>query len=250
MKTDSCITSEIGAIVDLSQGEVQLLEALERDPRSFDEGEALWEAGVPAQEFYTLTRGWACSMCFLSDGERQVLELYLPGQIMGLREIGLARTQSVLVALTEIEACPFPRHCLTAVFQQSARLAQLLFLFQARQQSMITERIVSIGRRPATERLAHFILEVKSRLATPDLVFDFPLRQNLIGDVLGLSSVHVSRTLSHLKEDGLMCISSGRVEIKDLDGLIEFCDFNRAYLEPTHAWPDDAASSGRQKKAS
>ncbi len=244
--TDSCIISQFDRIVDLSTDEVGLLEALERDPRSHAEGKTLWETGAPVREFHTLMRGWACSMCLLPGGERQVLEVFLPGQIMGLRELGFDRTQSALVALTEIEACPFPRASLVTLFKQSARLAELLFLLQTREQSMLTERIISVGRRPAAERLAHFVLEIKSRLGTTDLIFEFPLRQELIGDALGLSSVHVSRTLSQLREDRLMCVSGGRVEILDLDGLIDFCGFNRAYLQPLINWSGDNSPPDRQ----
>ncbi len=246
VNTHSCIISQFDRIIDLSPDEIGLLEALERDPRSHEEGKVLWEHGAPVREFHTLTRGWACSMCLLPGGERQVLEVFLPGQIMGLRELGFPRTQSALVALTEVEVCPFPRQYLVTLFQQSARLAELLFLLQTREQSMLTERIISVGRRPAAERLAHFVLEIKSRLGTTSLSFEFPLRQDLVGDALGLSSVHVSRTLSQLREDGLMCVSAGRVEILDMDGLIEFCGFNRAYLEPLINWPGGDLPPDRQ----
>lgn len=246
MNNQSCIISQFDRIVDLSSDEVSLLEALEREPRAHEDGTALWEAGVPMREFHTLTRGWACSMCLLPGGERQVLEVFLPGQIMGLREFGFPRTHSALVALTDIEACPFPRQSLIELFQRSARLTELLFLIQTREQAMLTERIISVGRRPAAERLAHFVLEIKSRLGSASLSFEFPLRQDLIGDALGLSSVHVSRTLSHLREEGLMCVSGGRVEILDLDGLIEFSGFNRAYLDHLRHCSGDTVSPEQQ----
>ncbi len=92
----------------------------------------LREAGTAVREFHTLTRGWACSMCLLPGGERQVLEVFLPGQIMGLRELGFETAQCSLVALTEIEACPFPWQRLVDLFEQSARLAELFFLLQGR----------------------------------------------------------------------------------------------------------------------
>jgi CRP-like cAMP-binding protein len=234
--TSSCIVGQFQRIADLSTEEADLLDAFEREPRVHEEGAVLWEVGAPVREFHTLTRGWACSMCVLPGGERQVLEVFLPGQIMGLRELGFLRTQASLVALTEIEACPFPRQRLTDLFEKSARLTELFFLLQVREQSMLTERIISVGRRPAAERLAHFVLEIKSRLRTNGSTFEFPLRQDLIGDALGLSSVHVSRTLSQLRDEGLMCVAHGRVEIMDLDGLIEFAGFNRDYLECMVSW--------------
>jgi CRP-like cAMP-binding protein len=245
-QSESCIISQFDRVVDLSVQEIALLQVLERDARTHPEGAVLWEAGMPLRELHTLTRGWACSMCLLPSGERQVLEVFLPGQIMGLRELGFPHTQSTLVGLTEIEACPFPRQSLIALFHKSARLAEVLFLLQSREQALLTERIISVGRRPAAERLAHFVLEIKARLGTSDLSFDFPLRQDVIGDALGLSSVHVSRTLSHLREDGLMCVSGGRVEIMDLEALIDFAGFNRFNFEQLADWSGDGVPPDRK----
>ncbi|TVQ71433.1 MAG: helix-turn-helix domain-containing protein [Chromatiaceae bacterium] len=101
---------------------------------------------------------------------------------------------------------------------------------------MLTERIINIGRRPATERLAHFLLEMKVRVCPATNEFALPLNQTVIGDALGLSAVHVSRTLRHLREQGWVEMDNGHVCLRDIDALVKLSDFNPAYLDCVSNW--------------
>jgi CRP-like cAMP-binding protein len=230
MSQNSCIVSQFQSLVDLDANEMSLLESLERDAQSYPAETTLVEMGAECGEFYTLKSGWACSVRLLSDGQRQVLDIFLPGQIMGLREINFERSQTELITVTDVVACPFPRNRLRQGFRESPRLADLFFVVMAREQAILTERIINIGRRPAIDRLAHFILEMRARLNPTSDRMELPLNQNLIGDALGLSSVHVSRTLSGLREKGLIDTDNGEIRLLDPAGLVELSGFNDAYL--------------------
>jgi CRP-like cAMP-binding protein len=234
--TDSCIVRQFEKMVELSESEVNLLAALERDARKFDSGDRLAFAGEYSDRFYTLKSGWACAIKTMADGQRQILDIFLPGQIIGLREIGLSHSLTEFRALTPIEACPFPKQRLTEIFEKSPRLTDLFFLIMAREQAMLIERIVNIGRRNAAERLAHFIVEMKVRLHQRACEFHLPMNQAIIGDTLGISSVHVSRTFKHLRDLGLIDNKNGQIEINDLDGLIDLSGFDRTYLDTYPNW--------------
>lgn len=232
----SCIINQFNHFADLNPEEEDLLRTLERDPKGYVAGETISECNIEQTCFFTIKSGWAYAMRTLADGERQVLDIFLPGQVMGLREIGFNRSLSKMVALNAVEACPFPKRRLTEIFDRSPRLSDLFFLLMAREQSMLIERIINIGRRPADQRLAHFVLEMKVRLNQSENEFELPLKQDIIGDALGLSSVHVSRTLGKLREMNLVCMENSHVRIRDLDELVEFADFNPAYLESDINW--------------
>ncbi|MFU8831539.1 MAG: Crp/Fnr family transcriptional regulator [Wenzhouxiangella sp.] len=232
----SCIAGQFEQLASLDKHQINLLESLEQDIRKFPAGSMICEAGAEANSLYILHEGWACATRLLADGQRQVLDIFLPGQVMGLREIGFKRFQSDVVSLTEVEACQFSRARLLEVFSESPRLADLFFLSMAREQAMFGERIVSIGRRPAAERLGHFLLELKTRLLLDSKEFELPLNQSVIGDALGLSAVHVSRTLGVLRERNLVRVEKRRVSITDLEGLVDFSGFDRAYLDCSSNW--------------
>lgn len=229
MAETSCIVPHFNRFSDLAASDVELLRQLELDARDYPAGATLCAAGSPATHFFTLMQGWAGIIRHFPDGRRQVLDLYLPGQIMRMREFGAEQAASDLVALTDVVACPFPRENIDALLAASATLARALILTLTAEQALLTERIVNVARRPADERLAHFLLELHSRLGGAPR-FDLPLNQELIGDLLGLSSVHVSRTLSKLRKAGLIEQDNDGVHLLDLDGLRSLSNFSEKYL--------------------
>jgi CRP-like cAMP-binding protein len=99
---------------------------------------------------------------------------------------------------------------------------------------MYAEHLIDVGRRSALERVAHFLLELLTRLQAIGLAEErsylMPLTQELIGDALGLSVPHVSRTLKQLREEDLVAIEGQRVIIKDVEALSKLADFERMYL--------------------
>lgn len=232
----SLLIPQFETISTLSDREEALLKALERDVRHYPVNSTLTAEGEFSDRLFMLKSGWACATRILADGQRQVLDIFLPGQIMGLREMGVRHSLTEFYAMTDAEACPFPKQRLTEIFEQSPKLTDLFFLAMAREQSMLIERVTNIGRRNAVERLAHFIVEIKVRLALRDMPFELPINQSMIGDTLGLSSVHISRTFKQLKSMGLINHQNSNLDILDLDGLIELSGFDRAYLDTSPTW--------------
>ena len=100
---------------------------------------------------------------------------------------------------------------------------------------MVVEHLVSLGRRTATERTAHFLLELGARLRLVGLAdksgFKCPLSQYLLADALGLSAVHINRVLRELREARLLTFQKGRVTFDNYDALVGLVDFDRAYLD-------------------
>lgn len=232
----SCIVAQFRQFAALDDVECDLLLTLEQDARDFPADTVLLRDGATAKHFFTLRSGWACAIRELADGKRQVLDIFLPGQIMGLRDIGFSRNLTELRSITPITACPFPRQRLTGIFNRAPRLTDLFFLILAREQSMLVERVINIGRRNAAERLAHFLIEMKVRLNQATNEFELPLNQSVIGDALSLSTVHVSRTFGRLRRQGLIETRGACIRIVDLERLIDFAGFDRTYLNIGSNW--------------
>jgi CRP-like cAMP-binding protein len=232
MTARTCMVSQFEELAELDDEEKALLGKLESSVQSYAAGEILQTEGEENAPFFSLHEGWACSIRLLPGGERQVLEVFLPGQIMDLHSIGFSRSQSELLALTAIKACPIPRERLEMIFSKSPRLAQLFFVVLAREHALLTTRIIDIGRRPAAERLGHFIIELKIRTRSREKEFELPLTQSIIGDALGMSSVHVSRTMTQLKDLNLISTHNRRLRIENMKELMHYCRFDPAYLSP------------------
>ena len=105
----------------------------------------------------------------------------------------------------------------------------------ARDEAMVVEHLVGLGRRSATKRMAHLFLELGARLHIVGICskegFDCPLSQYLLADSLGLTAVHVNRVLRELRERKLLGFSKGHVEFLDFDGLVDLAGFDSDYLD-------------------
>ncbi|WP_148863712.1 Crp/Fnr family transcriptional regulator [Marinobacter fonticola] len=231
----SCIIKHFEYYSPLTDNDKVLLDSLEKNAKTYAKNTTVWEQGSSSEYFYTVKKGWAFSHRLLEDGSRQVLDLFVPGDIVGLREFAFKTRVSGLTVLSDAELCAFPKSRLTEVFAESLLLCNIFFTIAARDQAILLERVVNLGRRSAIEKLAHFLVEISQRLKKTNADIGnhtkLPLTQPMLGDALGLSSVHVNRTFRELKAQGLINPCNGHVELLDLAGLEELAHFDHTYLQ-------------------
>ena len=122
------------------------------------------------------------------------------------------------------------------LFDHHPRLAAMLFWSFACEKAVLAEHLVAVGRCSAVERVAHFLLELLTRLQLVGMAdersFRLPLTQELISDTLGLSIPYVNRVLRQLRDDGLVSIKDQLVVIENIEELSALADFERSYLKP------------------
>ncbi|MDQ7730873.1 Crp/Fnr family transcriptional regulator [Halomonas sp. SpR8] len=231
---NSCIIKHFSHYCSLTDEEKKLLISLEDSPSDVKSGSLLWEMGDPANEFCTLKSGWAYSYRHQENGDRQILEVFLPGDIVGLREFAFSQRLEGVRMIGDGVVCHFPHKRLLDIFRESLPLTSVMFAISSRQQALMTERLVNLARRSARQKMAHFLYEMYLRLrqTNPYLTnqFRLPLSQEQLADVLGLSPVHVSRTFTALSEDGLVFRDRHHLTIPDLNALSCEGDFNDCYL--------------------
>jgi len=230
----SCIVKHFEHYTAVSAAERALLDSLEKSPKAYSKNCYLWRHGDPSDEFFSVKKGWAYSFRDLKDGTRQVLDIYVPGDIIGLRDFAFRKRVTGLRLLTDGVLCAFPKARLTEVFAESLLLCNIFFMIASRDQAILVERLVNLGRRSAREKLAHFLVEIARRLEKTNIqvanYLHLPLTQTLLADALGLSVVHLNRTFHDLKEEKLVTSNSG-IELLDIEGLKYVAGFDPAYLE-------------------
>lgn len=219
----------------LDSDDETLLASLEKSPKKIPADTVVCREHDAAKAFYTVMSGWLFSYRELEDGTRQVLDIYVPGDVIGLREFAFSSRLTTVMALTDAEICEFPKTRMAEVFAHSVLLSNLFFAIATREQAVLLERLVNLGRRSAPQKLAHLTLEMFSRLRRtgryPENQFKMPLPQHVLSDALGLSAVHVSRTFTELKQEGLLFRDGSTILIPDLEKLKEFAGFSPHYLE-------------------
>jgi CRP-like cAMP-binding protein len=234
MKTKPLVR-KLGAFVALSETELGVLDGLHKRRCSFVAGRDLVHQGQSGQSAYILVSGWACSYKLLADGQRQIIDFHIPGDFLGLRSILLHMSDHSIEPITEIEVAQVHVSDLLEAFSQAPRLATAVLWAASRDEAVVVEHLVDLGRRNAAERTAHFLLELGARLSLVGLGsregYACPLTQYLLADALGLSAVHVNRVLRQLREAGMVTFRDGFVAIDNYESLVEFAEFETTYLD-------------------
>jgi CRP-like cAMP-binding protein len=167
-----------------------------------------------------LESGWAYRYCLLDDGRKQIIQFFVPGDFIGPFT---RRASSFASTITPADICRLARDRLAEVWSLQPALVAAIETILTRENELFAERMVSLGRRNAKERMAQFLLELQQRLDRVGMLrgdsFPLPLTQEHIGDALGLSVVHVNRTLRTMREEGIATVGFGRATIHDAHGL-------------------------------
>ncbi len=195
----------------------------------------IWEE-KGADELFTLYDGWAFTFMLLPDGRRQILDFLLPGSLIGLPALWFKAMPHSAQTLTSVSLCVFDKEKFAKLLRQKPQFEWEILKHSAVRQARRDQRLTDIGRRPAKERIARLILEIFGQLTVRGMVdghsFTFYPRQQHIADALGLTKVHVSRTLQALRQEGLLEVGRDSATILDLKGLKELAD----YTETGAAW--------------
>jgi len=231
----SPLTLKLSAFVALGPEDLETLARFHRRRRTFLAGHEMIHEGQSNNTAFILAEGWACSFKLLPDGERQIVDFQVPGDFLGLRSILLRTSDHSTEALTRIEASEVLASDLLDGFATAPRLATAILWATSRDEAMVVEHLVNIGRRSAEVRMAHFLLELGARLKLVGLAtregYACPLSQYMLADALGLSAVHVNRVLRELREMGLVTFQNGKVTFDNFDGLVALADFDKDYLD-------------------
>ena len=232
---ESPLTRKLSAFVALGDADLETLARFYQRRRRFQSGHELIHEGQTHASAFILARGWACSYKILPDGERQIVDFQIPGDFLGLRSILFRTADHSIEAVTRIEASEVLASDIFDAFSSAPRLATAVLWAASRDEAMVVEHLVNLGRRSAQERMAHFLLELGARLTLVGMGdmkgFACPLTQYHLADALGLSAVHVNRVLRQMRESDLVTFQKGRVVFGDFERLKELAGFDTAYLD-------------------
>ena len=236
-RDQSPLVRKLMAFVALSEAELDVLARLHQRRRSFEAGRDLVHQGQSEQAAYILSAGWVCSYKVQPDGTRQIVDFQIPGDFLGLRSVLLRASDHSFEPITDIQAVEVLASDLLEAFATTPRLAAAILWAASRDEAMVVEHLVGVGRRDANARMAHFLLELGSRLALVGMgskeEYDCPLTQYHLADALGLSAVHVNRVLRQFRERGLVTFRDGHVTFDDYLGSVELAGFDPGYLDQT-----------------
>ena len=219
------VAAEVAALLDL--------KAVSRSVRPNQE---IISEGKRCTSVFLITEGIAIRYRILRDGQRQILSFLMPGDFAGITNCRFDNALYSVKTLTAATISPVPIARLLGLFDSHPQLAAKLFWSTAGEIAILSEHLIAIGRRSATRRIAHLLLELHNRLQVIGLAsehsYRLPLTQEIISVALGLSIPYVNRVLQQLRHDGLMTIKDQLIVIENMEDLAALADFEHGYLRP------------------
>jgi CRP-like cAMP-binding protein len=184
----------------------------------------LYRAGERPGEIYNLLSGWVALYRILESGRRQILQIVRPGAFLAY-QVGLEdQISHSAVCISDVAVCIFPRRAFPALLERHPALQRKLATMLAQEIAAGQDQLTNIGGRSGIERVAYFMLQIflqqRSRQAEENRgIVTIPMTQEIIGDALGITQVHINRILRQLRERQLAVLHRGTLEVLDLDGL-------------------------------
>lgn len=234
MPGENRLARKLSLFVPLSASDREVLDSLTATTETFRADTDIVAEGMVPRSVFLLQEGMAVRYRNLPDGRRQIMTFLIPGDLCDPHVFLLRSMDHSIGTLTPVRVSPISREGLLSTFATRPRISAALWWSSLQEESMLRERIVSLGRRDARGRIAYLLCELLWRHAAMGLdeggVFRLPLTQTELGDTLGLTPVHVNRVLRSFREQRLISIEHRLLKVLDVGGLQEIAAFDNAYL--------------------
>lgn len=227
---EKCPLRPLKILRDFTPDELAFVSQFKSGELNAEAGATLFLEGANSAHLYTVLSGWAFRYKTLPDGRRQILNYVLPSDFIGLQGTVLNEMQHSIEALTNMVLCLFPREKLWDLYTRYPSLSYDVTWLAAREERILDENLLSIGRRTSLERTAFLLLHLFVRAEQLGLTktdsLQLPLTQQHVADTLGMSLVHTNKTLKRLMASKAIRWKDKTLAILDRDALAEIAGYD------------------------
>lgn len=197
-------------------------------------GTDLVSPGARADGIHLIVEGLAGRFAQFSDGRRQITAIHLPGDVPDLHAVAVPIARPSLQALITTTVIKYPVEDLAALARRYPAVGEAFWAYGALDAVVLERWAGNLGRRSAVQRMAHLLCELSLRLADAGRgqrhAFSLPVTQQQLGDMLGLTPVHVNRTLKALRDQNVVTAKGRQFLVHDWESLAATADFDPSYL--------------------
>lgn len=227
------LTRKLELFAPLSSDDAALLDSVVQRKRAVPARTGIISEGEQPSDVRLVFSGFACRYKLLPNGNRQILAYLVPGDFCDLHVFILKEMDHGIETISPCEIVEIPRARILELIHRP-NIARALWWVALVDEATLREWLVNLGQRDAGHRIAHLFCEMHLRLKSIGLAqgdtFSLPITQTELADTMGLSSVHVNRSLQDLRGAGLVQFKSGNLTIPDIKRLWQWCDFKSNYL--------------------
>ena len=228
------LVRKLSLFVPLSDSDRRVLNALITGEEHFPIDTDIIADGVVPRSVFLIQQGTAIRYRDLPDGGRQIMTFLIPGDLCDPHVFLLRTMDHSIGTITPVRIASLSREGLTKTFATRPRISAALWWSSMQEESMLRERIISLGRRDACGRIAYLLCELLWRHESIGLAqwgtVHLPMTQTELGDALGLTPVHVNRVLRRFCEQHLIAMEHRLLKVLDVRGLQAVARFSKNYL--------------------
>ena len=227
---------------ELCRADCEAIMALPFVTRSYDPPSYVLREGERPQRYCSfIVAGLAIRQKITATGGRQIVSIHMRGDFIDLQHLFLNRADHSVQALTKLETAEIDREALQSLTLERPNVGRAMWTDALVDASIFREWIVNVGRRDARTRVAHLLCEFSLRMRYAGIAerdsYELPMTQEQLGDAVGLTSVHINRTLKLLAAEGLIQRDKRHVRFSNWDEISAVGDFSALYLHLDQARP-------------
>jgi len=224
---------KLETVVNLTSEERKAIERLPAHVRNTGNGETLLREGDRPSQCCLILSGLACRQKFVGNGHRQIMSFHILGDLPDLQSLYLDVMDHEVAMLRSGKVAFISHVAIRELIEQHPRMGAAFGRHTLIDAAIFRAWMVNIGRRSAHSRVAHLLCElvVLARVVGlgKKVIHHLPTQEEL-GDALGLSIVHINRTMRHLRDEQLIATEGRQLSILDWKGLQRAGEFDPAYL--------------------
>jgi len=228
--------TRLSRLVRLTAADLRSLELITASERLVKKRVDLVVVGHEYRNLCFVKNGYAIRYKLLRNGKRQILNVILPGDVIGFPVSFFDRSIYSVIAVSDLTYNMCPLDSYARLCYELPQFGLALSWLAAHEAAIYAEHIVDLGRRTPLERLVHFLLEIHARLLAVGRAektsFDLPFSQQVMADVLGLSVPHLNRVMQQLRAEQLITSRSRLVELNDMASLQMLAHYQPLDLAP------------------
>lgn len=228
------IIRKLESIILLTNEERQAIHELPIKTVSLHSDQDILRIGDQPAQCCLVVEGFTCAYKLTNEGKRQILSIFIPGDIPDLQSLHLPSLDINVASMTPC-VLGFIEHAdMGIICEKHPRLAAIFWRETLVSCSISREWLLNNGQRHAYGRIAHLICELMVRLKavglTKEATFDMPITQVELADATGMTQIHVNRVLQALRADGLISSHKNQITVPDWQKLKDAAEFEPLYL--------------------
>lgn len=221
----------LGRYAHLGDEAVGQLSSIKVKSIELKRNQKLYSASQDKSDIFIIRKGWV-SLCHSATGRGEdICNVYMPGDIVGLRESFFISHSITLLALQACQLDKISVDDIHELFERNSDIKKSIVSYIMVNDNIAIERLRSCTHLKAEERVAHFLLEIYERFSFNEMVRSkllyFPVTQEVVGELLGITNVHVSRCMTTLEQKKLIRKSRNSIKLLEPELLAELTGFDR-----------------------